>query len=61
MLVMRMRLQMLGELIYPLGKQRSVDFSGAGVTIVNFEIRNDSALLLFIQIYTPLCVCKAQL
>ena len=50
---MRMRLQMLGELIYPLGKQRYLDFSGAGVTIVHFEIRNDSALLLFIQIYTP--------
>jgi hypothetical protein len=48
-----MRLQMLRELIYPLGKQRYLDFSGTGITIVNFEVRNDSALLLFVQIYTP--------
>jgi hypothetical protein len=57
MMVMRMRLQMLCELINPLGKQRYLDFGGAGVTIVHLEIRNDSALLLFIQIYTPFNLC----
>jgi hypothetical protein len=45
-----MRLQMLRKLIYPFGKQRYLNISGAGITIVNFEVRNDSALLLFVQI-----------
>ncbi len=53
MLVMRMRFQMLGELINPLRKQRYLNFSGTGITIVNLVVSNDSAFLLFVQIYSP--------
>ena len=52
-MVKRMRLQMLGELIYPPRKQRYLDLCGASVAIVNLVIRYDSALLLFVQIYSP--------
>jgi hypothetical protein len=40
-------------LIYPLCKQRYLDLCGASVAIVNLVIRYDSALLLFVQIYSP--------
>ena len=52
-MVMRMCLQVLGELIYPLRKQRYLDFGRASIAIVNLVIRYDSALLLFVQIYSP--------
>ena len=53
-MVMRMCLQVLGELVYPLRKQRYLDLGGTGIAIVNLVVRDDSALLLFIQIYSPL-------
>ena len=51
--VMRMCLQMFRELIYPLSEQRYLDLCGTSIAITNLIVRNDSALLLFVQIYSP--------
>jgi hypothetical protein len=46
---MRMRLQMLSQLGYPLGEQCYLNLGGASITVVSFKVRNDSSLLLFVQ------------
>lgn len=53
MMVVRMHLQMLGQFVYPPGKQRHLDLGRASITLMNSEIRNGSSLLLFVQIHTP--------
>jgi len=60
-MVMRMCLQVLGELVYPLREQRYLDLGGTGIAIANLIVRDDSALLLFVQIIFLLIIRNAQL
>jgi hypothetical protein len=52
--IMAVPRHMIGQLLYPLGKNGHLDFGGTGVLIVQTVVTHDSLLGFFIQHYTSL-------